>query len=342
MKKVGIVIGALMAGSLNAAVSSVLDYGKAIVMAQQGDWKNSQERLRNLIIDAPDRADLLYDAGVAAYRLAEHEKAAAYFDAAAHKDDGALKQQALFNRGNAQVALKKYHEAIDAYESVLKREPDHEPARHNLEKVRQLLAQQENKQQQQGNNDQQKDSQDQQQEQQSDAGDGQGKNDKQKDAQQGKQQNNEQKEGDQDEDKKSGNDAQQSAGKEDKKEGGKQNKQGKKKDDSNKEANEQQTADKNDELSDNHDSSSGSKKSESQPTKNDTKSQEIQAGAIDDGEKERKEDDRAQLLEQLGADKKWMAQILDRQEKADEKAQKKLVKATVDKALAGEHGQNCW
>ncbi len=70
--------------------------------------------------------------GVAAYRAGRHAQALREFAAEETVP-------ALYNQGNSHVRLRDWPNAAAAYERVLRFDPDHADARHNLALVRQLL-----------------------------------------------------------------------------------------------------------------------------------------------------------------------------------------------------------
>ena len=122
----------------------------AIRDAEQEKWESAQNRLRMLLTDNPNNSSILYDLGVASYRLKEFEPAYSYFTAATIQENCPLdlKKQAYFNQGNAAFQLKHLEQALDAYEQVLIIDPDNEQARHNRELVKQLLEQKKQEEQQ--------------------------------------------------------------------------------------------------------------------------------------------------------------------------------------------------
>jgi len=77
--------------------------------------------------------------GVAYYRAAQYEKAAAAFA----KVDTA---QGYYNLGNALVHLGEYEKAINVYQDALKKNPQYAAAKHNLNIVKKLLERQQSKQ----------------------------------------------------------------------------------------------------------------------------------------------------------------------------------------------------
>src|SRR5438105_3534125 len=81
---------------------------KAAYAGQQGEWDYASGMLTPYVIDHSDDPFVLYDAGVASYKVQEYDHARAYFDAASVSDKAnpLLKEQAYFNAGNAAVKQK--------------------------------------------------------------------------------------------------------------------------------------------------------------------------------------------------------------------------------------------
>jgi Ca-activated chloride channel homolog len=143
-----IVMYGLLMMTCYAGIATEVGYSNAAHAAHQGNWQKAYDQYNQLLINNPDRPDLLYDAGVAAYRLGKFDTACAYLQRAVQQDNVAdnLKEQAYFNLGNVDVAQKKLEDAIDAYQEVLVINPDNERAKHNLEKVQEMLKQQQEEQ----------------------------------------------------------------------------------------------------------------------------------------------------------------------------------------------------
>lgn len=344
---------------LHGTLSSSLLQSKAAACGQKEQWQQAQTQMHQLIIDNPDQPDLLYDSGVAAYRLSEFTKAAAYFENVTKipQVQNDLKKQAHFNLGNTNVALNQLPQAITQYEQVIAMDPDNQPARHNLEKVKEMLKQQQkqNQQQQQkkdqsknnqqDNNDQR--NQDQQQNQQSNQ-DQQNQNNEQQ------QQNGSQKKDDANgssadsSSHNQGNDESLAGNQKEKKDTNGQQR-GQQERESNDKSRQQNNHQQQKQFDESHDSSSqqqtksSQKKQQSkgtaQPIKNDTKEQEMQHATVDESANDAQEQAQAP---QFGSNERWMARVLDNQEKADKAAQKALVKTNLNKQLAGRNGQNCW
>ena len=99
-----------------------------------------------------------YNKAVAQFRTGNYEEAEKYFGI--EKDENIDSE---YNFGNAQLLQYKIKEAIATYESVLKKQPDHADAKHNLEIAKKLLKNNKNQnknEDQQDNKDKNKDQQD--------------------------------------------------------------------------------------------------------------------------------------------------------------------------------------
>ena len=81
--------------------------------------------------------------GIAHYKAGEYDEAAAAFSKVG---------TARYNLGNSLAHLGEYDEAITAYEAVLKKNPQHVAAKHNLGIVKKLLEQQQSRQNHQSAN----------------------------------------------------------------------------------------------------------------------------------------------------------------------------------------------
>ena len=338
-----------------ASMRTEWEYSQAIRCAQGEQWADVQHRLSNLMIDDSDNPELLYDSGVAAYRVKEYQKAEAYFHQTTRNEraTSALKEKAYFNLGNTKVALNSLDEAIDPYEAALAIDPSDERARHNLEQVRELLKQQEQQQNQQNKDQQSK---------QDQSVSAEASSDKQQSSQNGQQEQNDSndkqdgRQEKQEQQQKNGKEGQkgESTTEERKEQGADKQQEGERKDNANDKSNDKRRDQEQEQCGDSHDSSPQknsesdderqARDSDAHHTKEGDESQEMQAGELD--EQEGTEDIQAkqqkELEEELAPQDRWMARVLQQRERADEKANKRIVKATIDKELAGKDGQNCW
>lgn len=80
-----------------------------------------------------------YRRGVVQYKAGDYEGAAESFDQA---DRPEIAEDARYNLGNARLMAGRIEEAIKAYEEVLKGNPEHQDAAHNLEIARKMLDEQ--------------------------------------------------------------------------------------------------------------------------------------------------------------------------------------------------------
>ena len=134
-------------------------YDTAVYKAQKGNWQDAHVALNNIVTHNPDRADVVYDAGVVAYNLGNKCQAATCFARAAEcSTDKNIALCAHFNAGNLYVDEKKLEHALEEYDKALSIEPDNQYARHNRDRVAQMLQeqqQQKDNQQDQKNKDEQ-------------------------------------------------------------------------------------------------------------------------------------------------------------------------------------------
>lgn len=103
-------------------VKSEASHARGVTAGRAGDHITAQHCLEQALITQPHDSLLLYDAGVAAFKSGNHERAAYYFEQAAERGDASLQQEALFNAGNAYAHTKEYDKALARYEQVLGRD----------------------------------------------------------------------------------------------------------------------------------------------------------------------------------------------------------------------------
>lgn len=339
-------------------IYSVFEYDSVALSAQRGEWEKAQEKIQPLLVTHHDSPDLLYDAGVASYKLKQYEQAVAYFEHAAQAKsvDKILKERALFNAGNAHVALHNLEQAISLYEQVLAHNPTHEKAKHNLEKVKEMLAQKEQEQEQEKEQEkdnspdkqkgQQKDSQ-QKDSQQKDSG----KSDK-KDGQQGNQSPETGDQGQEVSDGKGQQQGNQSAGADNKQGNQEQGEQDKadaqhdhKGDD--KEQSEAKPGDKqNNNAQKNSSNHTGAPEKSIEENFQSPAAQAGKAGRVTtkDMTKQESAQDGAESAEgpQDTPEQRWLARVLDERDGAETQASKNLMKSVMGKQLGGTHGKKCW
>jgi Ca-activated chloride channel family protein len=344
----------LFSYSAQASIATEWKYSKAMSALANGNCAQAEGLMQSILVDEPSRPDLLYDLGVASFKNKEYSQAAAYFASAAQADacPPRLQEQSYFNLGNASVELNQLNDAIVHYEKVLQLNEKNEQAKHNLDVVKKMLEEQEQKKQQ---DQQDKENQeDQKDDQNKDKQDKQDKNSK--DGQNGDNGDSEQ-EGDSHsdkapEDKKDRQDKQKNKdGKGDKSEQNKDDKEGDPGEGFNKKNQDKGDAqDKKDNPSRAQDRRDGKDKQDNQDkqqSKSDDKNKQVAAGE-QKGDKDKKDNavgaqpSSMQKEPDLAPEDRWILQVLNQRENDEKKTNKQLIRASIDKKLGGQHGQNCW
>lgn len=352
-------------------------YDSAIYKAQKGNWQDAHIALNNIVTHNPDRADAVYDAGVAAYNLGNRCQAATCFARAAEcSSDKNIAFCAHFNAGNVYVDEKKLEQALEAYDKALTIEPDNEYARHNRDRVAHMLQEQDK--QKENQQDQQKKADEQNQDKQDNKDqcgcDKQNQNQQGKENQDGQNQGqdaaNKQQGGEQD-NKQSGNQSSSdkaSADKQDQKGDSSKNEsldqqsqgdgeQGERADSSKNAQRKEHGNDK-----ENHQNSANNEKrdgknefdkqsknaqrqgNEQQGGKHDT-TPEKQHGSNDknnvSAQGGQEQADEGNKLDEIGIDDPWLLNVLNNQEVHDKAVNKQLMEAKI-RQHGGKNAQNCW
>ncbi|HSW74136.1 MAG TPA: tetratricopeptide repeat protein [Candidatus Limnocylindria bacterium] len=131
----------------------IFEHDRAIVAARQGDWAHATRLMNTVITDTVNDPNVMYDAGVAAYKQEHYDQAHAYFTQAVNtlkaseSSSGQVHEEALFNLGNSNVKRNALQEALVNYQEVLALNPGNQKAQHNLELVKKMLEQQKNQEQ---------------------------------------------------------------------------------------------------------------------------------------------------------------------------------------------------
>ena len=348
-------------------------YDSAVHKAQKGNWQDAYGALNNLITNNPDSADVMYDAGVAASHIPNYKQAATCFIRAAEcAKDKEIAFRSHFNAGNALVEQKDLNAALDQYNKALALEPTNEYARHNRDRVEEMLKQEKNKQDKKDN----KDKKDEQKEEdkKDDTKDDQKNGDDNKQDNKQEQQGNDQQSSDGN-DKGDGNDQQSDQSQNDqKKDSGNQSKKSSQKnetsDDKNGEqSDEQSQADQGNNAQDKSNTTEGKEqRDKNQQQKNaandqkrdgkdklDKQSQQAQHNS----EKQQRDkhghapekhdminDQNNQFAQDIQASEQaindpWLVSVLNNQEMQDKAVNKQLMEAKI-RQHGGKNGQNCW
>ncbi|HEV2601068.1 MAG TPA: tetratricopeptide repeat protein [Candidatus Babeliales bacterium] len=351
---------------------ALFERDKAAYAGQRAEWEKAREILTPLVVNNVDDFVLLYDMGVASYKVGDYEHAQGYFDAVinAQSITDQLKEQACFNAGNSAVQRKQLDDAIAYYEHALSIVPNNERTKHNLEIVKKMRDEQKKKKEQEKEqNDEQKNKNQDKQEQQKDQQDkkhddkqqdSSGNDEQQNDAQRdqdrndGNQQKNKQ---NQQPDQSGSNEEQHSKQQSDqnKEQGG--NPQNRQNNEKKQQQQQQGQKDLEGDLQDkpgNEHKNQNEHKTHNQNEKNDT--QNIAKDSKQNTAEQKKEQADAAAAGKQGGQKmaavertdalntvdEWLATILKKREEDDAQLNKCMIKAAVGEQLAGQDGQNCW
>lgn len=151
-------------------------------------WQRKDQQAQQALEQgkAKEAAELFADKawkGTAYYRNGDYEKAAEAFAA-----NSALETK--YNLANALAKQGKFQEAIDIYDEVIEKQPDHQDASFNRELIKKIIQQQQNNQQDQ--NQEQSDEQNQDSQNQQQQGEGEQNQEQQQNQQDGQSQQNQQ------------------------------------------------------------------------------------------------------------------------------------------------------
>jgi Ca-activated chloride channel family protein len=147
---------------LPAVAADANDTHEGITAYQQGDYKTALKHFIDAQLKAPDDPQRLYNVADAYYKTGNFDAAADHYKQVLEADDRELKRKALYNLGNTEFRRGNAREAIGHYEAALKMAPEDRLTKENLEFVKQVLAQQQQKQSTDGQQDPDPDKQDQQ------------------------------------------------------------------------------------------------------------------------------------------------------------------------------------
>jgi Ca-activated chloride channel family protein len=148
---------------------------------KKGDFTVAEKQYDQAAAQHPQAAPLQFDAGAAAYKSSDYDRALPAFQKALNTDDVGVQQQAYYDLGNTQYRLgqkteksgpqetiKTWQSAIQSYDAALKLEAEDADAKFNRDFVQKKLDQlqkQQKQDQKQNQQDQKKDNQQSQQNQ---------------------------------------------------------------------------------------------------------------------------------------------------------------------------------
>jgi tetratricopeptide (TPR) repeat protein len=103
----------------------------------QGDYEGALSCFTRAIELNPEDANAFFNAGDVLYQLGAYEAAAETYTAGLQRDPH--NAQGFFTLGNAYFQMGAYEAAMMAFQQALALQPDHYPARHNLELVKEQM-----------------------------------------------------------------------------------------------------------------------------------------------------------------------------------------------------------
>ncbi len=135
---------------------------------EQGRYAEAHQKYLEALAEAPGSPLLRFNDGNALYRSEDYARAMQSYLEAAETDDPTIAVQSWYNLGNALFRQQQLQQSLEAYKQALRLDPSDADAKHNLERVLELLQQQQQEQQQDGEQGDQNQQQDPQQNQQQD------------------------------------------------------------------------------------------------------------------------------------------------------------------------------
>lgn len=133
---------------------------------ESGDHYHAMQSYKQLLDQNPNDPELNYNVGNSLYRMQKYDEAKLFYEKAlANTSDPKLKNSIQYNIANCEFKSKKLKESIEGYKQVLRKNPDDEDARKNLElALKQMQKEnpppQKNEDKNQSKKDQQKDEKD--------------------------------------------------------------------------------------------------------------------------------------------------------------------------------------
>ncbi|MBX7152434.1 tetratricopeptide repeat protein [bacterium] len=101
---------------------------------EQGDNYHAMQMYKKMLDQNPNDPELNYNVGNTLYRMQMYDQAAQYYERAlTNTNDQQLKSDIQYNMANCLYKSKKIKESIEGYKQALRKNPNDEDARFNLE-----------------------------------------------------------------------------------------------------------------------------------------------------------------------------------------------------------------
>jgi Ca-activated chloride channel family protein len=160
------ILGAGLAFCPTAAQAA--DSGSGITDYQQGNYQGALKDFEQRLAGGSKSSEIQFDAGAAAYKEGDYQKAATYFSEAMTSSTPKIRDAATYNLANSLVRtgeaakedeakLSDWKNALQHYETVLKSTPGNTQAKENSSIVRKLIEDLKKQQQQKKNQQDKKD-----------------------------------------------------------------------------------------------------------------------------------------------------------------------------------------
>ena len=130
-----------------------------------GDYAAALDAYQGAQVRSPESGEPYYNTGNALYRMGEYEDSLQNYDESIKHADRELRSAGFFNSGNASFQQQQYAQAVEAYKEVLRMNPDHRDAKHNLElALKQLPPEEQEEEQEQDEQQEEEEEEEQEQE----------------------------------------------------------------------------------------------------------------------------------------------------------------------------------
>ncbi|MEI6417128.1 MAG: VWA domain-containing protein, partial [Verrucomicrobiota bacterium] len=117
---------------------------------QQGNYEAALQSFEQRLEKIPSSPEVRFDAGTAAYKNGDYQKAADYFTSAMTASDQKLQEAATYNLANTlvrsgeqqqdrDIKLSDWKNALQHYDTVLKQDPNNKNAKENRDLVKKLM-----------------------------------------------------------------------------------------------------------------------------------------------------------------------------------------------------------
>ena len=97
------------------------------------DYEQAQQQYEVAQSESPEIPEPVYNSANVYYRNSDYQSASSNLQRALLEADAELAQSGLFNQGNTFFKTEEMERAIEFYKEVLRRDPDDQDAKHNLE-----------------------------------------------------------------------------------------------------------------------------------------------------------------------------------------------------------------